>query len=180
MGSPRAADWREPWSCQGLLPSPRWPARVRKQGGARPRLPAAAAGGKPGEDRGSSPEGVATRPEDPRMPTTGARTSRAGKGGRGLQSGGGGRQARQEGTTEPCWSEDLRAQGGRAGAQGRPPRRGALRAQARLEGWSKRRGSRWHVGERTEGRHSLTEGSRPHCMVPELEAVRGKTHRTAF
>jgi hypothetical protein len=26
----------------------------------------------------------------------------------------------------------------------------------------------------------MTEGSRPHCTVPELEAVLGKTHRTEF
>jgi len=26
----------------------------------------------------------------------------------------------------------------------------------------------------------MTEGSRPNCMVPELEAVLGKTHRTEF
>jgi hypothetical protein len=26
----------------------------------------------------------------------------------------------------------------------------------------------------------MTEGSRPNCVVPELEAVLGKTHRTEF
>jgi hypothetical protein len=41
-------------------------------------------------------------------------------------------------------------------------------------------GSRRHGGDRTEGRHIMTEGSRPHCTVPELEAVLGKTHRTEF
>jgi hypothetical protein len=41
---------------------------------------------------------------------------------------------------------------------------------------------------RTQYRHTLTplalsvvaEGSRPNCVVPELEAVLGKTHRTEF
>jgi hypothetical protein len=62
----------------------------------------------------------------------------------------------------------------------RTQRRGALLAYARLEGWSKRMGSRRNVGDRTEGRHIMTEGSRPNCTVPELEAVLGKTHRTEF
>ena len=85
-----------------------------------------------------------------------------------------------EGTTEPFWSEDLWAQVERAMSKVRTQRRGALRVHARHEGWSKRMGSRRHVGDRTEGRHIMTEGSRPHCMVPELEAVLGKTHRTEF
>ena len=54
-----------------------------------------------------------------------------------------------EGTTEPYRSEDLWAQVGRATPQARTQRRGAWQAGARLEGWSKRMGSRRDVGDRT-------------------------------
>ena len=88
IGSPREADWWEYWRCQGFVPSTRWPALVRKNGGARARLPAEAAGGNPGQYSGKSPEGVETRQEDPGMPKTVSITSAAGKRGRGLQTGG--------------------------------------------------------------------------------------------
>ena len=86
----------------------------------------------------------------------------------------------KEGTTEPFWSEDLWAQVGRAAPKVRTQRRGAWQANARLEGWSKRRTVRRDVRDQAEARSDMAEGSRPHCVVPELEAVLGKTHRTAF
>src|SRR5262249_24964017 len=79
IGSPRGADLREHWRCRGFLPSTRWPALVRKNGGARARLPAEAADGNPGEYSRESPEGVETGQEDPRMPKTASITSHAGK-----------------------------------------------------------------------------------------------------
>src|SRR5262245_47809728 len=112
-------------------------AETEEWGCARLRLPADAVGGNPGEYRGESPEGVATRQEDPRMPKTGTITRGAGKGVRGLQTGGSRRQARKAGTTHPCWSEDLWAQERRATPQVRTQRRAAWQANARLEGWSK-------------------------------------------
>ena len=63
-------------------------AGTEEWGCARPRLPAEAAGGNPGQYRSRSPEGVETRQEDPGMPKTGTITSAAGKGVRGLQTGG--------------------------------------------------------------------------------------------
>jgi len=63
-------------------------AETEEWGCARLRLPANAVGGNPGEYRGESPEGVETRQEDPGMPKTGTITSAAGKGVRGLQTGG--------------------------------------------------------------------------------------------
>src|SRR4029453_1945372 len=68
IGSPRGADCGGVGGCQGFLPSTRGPALVRKNGGARTRLPAEAAGGNPGEYSSESPEGVETRKEDPRIP----------------------------------------------------------------------------------------------------------------
>jgi hypothetical protein len=52
--------------------------------------------------------------------------------------------------------------------------------EARPAGWSKRTTVRRDVRDQTEARSGAAEGSRPHCVVPELEAVLGKTHRTAF
>ena len=63
-------------------------AGTEEWGHARARLPAEAAGGNPGEYNSESPEGVETRQEDPGMPKTGTITSAAGKGVRGLQTGG--------------------------------------------------------------------------------------------
>ena len=40
-------------------------------------------------------------------------------------------------------------------------------------------GSRREVGDRTEGRHLMTEGSRPNGVVPARAAVLGQTPRTA-
>ena len=68
--------------------SPMASAETEEWGCARLRLPADAVGGNPGEYRGESPEGVETRQEDPGMPKTGTITSAAGKGVRGLQTGG--------------------------------------------------------------------------------------------
>jgi hypothetical protein len=83
------------------------------------------------------------------MPKTASITSQAGKGGGGLQTGGGGRQATKEGTTQPFWSEDLWAQVGRAALQVRTQRRGAWQANVRLEGWSKRTTVRRDVRDQT-------------------------------
>jgi hypothetical protein len=52
---------------------------VRKNWGARARLPAEAEGGNPGEYSSESPEGVETGQEGPRMPKTASITSGAGK-----------------------------------------------------------------------------------------------------
>ena len=114
------------------------------------------------------------------MPKTVAITSKAGQGDRGLQTGGGGRQARQEGTTPPVWSEALWAQVGRATPKVRTQRRGTWQADARLEGESQRTTVRRDVRDQTSRRRAAAEGSRPHCVGPELEAVLGKTHRTAL
>ena len=54
-----------------------------------------------------------------------------------------------EGTTEPFWSEDLWAQVGRAALRVRTQRRGALQANVRLEGWSKRLTIRRDVRDQT-------------------------------
>ena len=86
----------------------------------------------------------------------------------------------KEETTKLLWSEDLWAQVRRAAPKVRTQRRGAWQADARLEGYSKRMVSRRDVGDRTEGREMIAEGYRPNCVVPELEAVLGKTHRTEF
>jgi hypothetical protein len=51
---------------------------------------------------------------------------------------------------------------------------------ARSEGCSKRTAVRRHVGDRTEERSIGLECGRPNYVVPELEAILGKTHRTAF
>ena len=86
------------------------------------------------------------------MPKTTAITSHAGKCGGGLQTGGGGRQARTAGTTEPCWSEDRWAQRRRAMPQGRPPRRAAWLVDSRLTGWQKRTVFRRSVRDQTSVR----------------------------
>ena len=59
-------------------------------------------------------------------------------------------------------------------------RRGALRAEACLEGCSQRRAHDGNGEDRTEAWRAMAEGGRPNCEVPELEAVLGKTHRTEF
>jgi hypothetical protein len=69
---------------------------------------------------------------------------------------------------------------GRATPQVRPQRRGAGQADARLEGGSKRITVRRDVRDQTEARRETAEGSRPNGVVPEREAVLGKTHRTEF
>jgi hypothetical protein len=59
--------------------SPMASAGTEEWGQARARLPAAAAGGNPGEYTRESPAGVETRQEGPRMPKPVALTSQAGK-----------------------------------------------------------------------------------------------------
>jgi hypothetical protein len=51
---------------------------------------------------------------------------------------------------------------------------------ARAKGCSKRPVGRGNVGDRTEAWRGESEGYRSNCVVPELEAVLGKTHRTEF
>jgi hypothetical protein len=55
-----------------------------------------------------------------------------------------------------------------------------LLVSARSKGCSKRTVCRGHVGDWTEARRVTSEGCRANCVVPELEAVLGKTHRTEF
>ena len=64
---------------KGFLPLPDGQRLVRKNWGARARLPAEAEGGNPGEYSRESPEGVEARQEDPGMPKTDSITSGAGK-----------------------------------------------------------------------------------------------------
>jgi hypothetical protein len=68
--------------------SPMASAGTAAWGQARASLPAAAAGGNPGESTRESPAGVEPRPEGPRMPQPVALTSQAGKGDGGRQTGG--------------------------------------------------------------------------------------------